>query len=240
MAEVSKIVRLVAVSQGWAEQRQWWIDSCFRFPFFLSLSCPFSDYWPTHLPTHPFSPTCLPTYLSIHPSISLSIMFRSFFYLLSVSLSIYRSSYLQYLIYPMYLIYLTCLLYLPPMVVRTPQHFDLECASCHSSVQFFNIWTSKSSPDMVCSVHFGFKMRFVPQWRAIVRHADFQKQSEAEPSRPTNHWKNTVFRDLPNVSHTLLFWLFSFPSATLLSSTLLFSAFHLFILSEVWLQNFLW
>ena len=164
----------------------------------------------------------------------------------------------------MYLIYLTCLLYLPPMVVRTPQHFDLECASCHSSVQFFNIWTSKSSPDMVCSVHFGFKMRFVPQWRAIVRHADFQKQSEAEvfctfsfliatwlrtrrfseptfrPSRPTNHWKNTVFRDLPNVSHTLLFWLFSFPSGTLLSSTLLFSAFHLFILSEVWLQNFLW
>ena len=27
-----------------AEQRHWWIDRCFMFRFFLSLSCPFSDY----------------------------------------------------------------------------------------------------------------------------------------------------------------------------------------------------
>ena len=65
------------------------------------------------------------------------------------------------------------------------------------------------------------------------------------PSGATKHWKNTAFRDFPTFLRTWasFFWLFAFSG--LLSSTLLFSltlpvsAFHLSILSEVWLLNFL-
>ena len=57
------------------------------------------------------------------------------------------------------------------------------------------------------------------------------------PSRPTNHWKNTVFRDFPNISLTCILFLLNL---SLSLFTLLFSAFHLSILSEVWLLNFLW
>ena len=65
------------------------------------------------------------------------------------------------------------------------------------------------------------------------------------PSGATNHWKNTVFRDFPTFSRicsvcpltlsllifSLLIFLFSVPLPC--------SAFHLSILSEVWLLNFL-
>ena len=43
---------------------------------------------------------------------------------------------------------------------------------------FFDIWTSKSGPRMVCFVHFDFKMCFAPQRRALFQHLDFQKWSE--------------------------------------------------------------
>ena len=54
------------------------------------------------------------------------------------------------------------------------------------------------------------------------------------PSGATNHWKNTVNRDVPTFSRTCIFFL-------LISSllTLLTSAFQLSILSEVSLLNFL-
>ena len=42
-----------------------------------------------------------------------------------------------------------------------------KCASCHNSVHFFIISTSKSVPRMVCSVHFDFEMCFAPQRRAL-------------------------------------------------------------------------
>ena len=65
------------------------------------------------------------------------------------------------------------------------------------------------------------------------------------PSGATEHWKNTVFRDFPTFSRicvfcpltlsllifSLLIFLFSLPLPC--------SAFHLSILSEVWLLNFL-
>ena len=65
------------------------------------------------------------------------------------------------------------------------------------------------------------------------------------PSGATDHWKNTVFRDFPTFSRicvfcpltlsllifSLLIFLFSLPLPC--------SAFHLSILSEVWLLNFL-
>ena len=55
-----------------------------------------------------------------------------------------------------------------------------KCASSHNSVQFFDISTSKSAPNLVCFVHFHLEMRFAPQRRALFRHLNFQKWSEHE------------------------------------------------------------
>ena len=54
--------------------------------------------------------------------------------------------------------------------------FTSKCASRHSGVHFFDIWTSKSAPGP--SVHFDFWMCFSPQRRAIFRHQIFKKCSE--------------------------------------------------------------
>ena len=200
---------------------------------------------------------------------------------------------------------------------------------------FFDIWTSKSGPrpsvfntfDLeMCfapqqrprpSVFntFDLEMCFAPQRRALFRHRNFQKWSDAEvlctfwlgnvllattactfstsqlpkvvrewcvlyiltwkcasrhngvqffishlaswlrtrrfseptfrPSGATNHWKNTVNRDFPTFSRICIFFLLTL--SLLLFSLLIFlfslhlpcSAFHLSILSEVWLLNFL-
>ena len=65
------------------------------------------------------------------------------------------------------------------------------------------------------------------------------------PSGATNHWKNTVFRDFATVSRTCIFFLLTLSliwSSLFCSSVLwLFPPllFHLSILSEVWLLNFL-
>ena len=64
-------------------------------------------------------------------------------------------------------------------------------------------------------------------------------------SGATNHWKNTVNRDFPTFSRISIFFLLTL--SLLLFSLLIFlfslplpcSAFHLSILSEVWLLNFL-
>ena len=53
-----------------------------------------------------------------------------------------------------------------------------KCASRHNGVQFFDISTSKSGPNLVCFVHFDFEMCFAPQRRAFFRHLNFQKWSE--------------------------------------------------------------
>ena len=53
-----------------------------------------------------------------------------------------------------------------------------KCASRHNGVHFFDIWTSKSGPRMVCFVHFDLEMCFAPQRRALFRHRNFQKWSE--------------------------------------------------------------
>ena len=55
-----------------------------------------------------------------------------------------------------------------------------KCASRHSGVQFFNISTSKSGPELMCFVHFHFKMCFSPQRRAIFQHLNFKKWSGAD------------------------------------------------------------
>ena len=48
----------------------------------------------------------------------------------------------------------------------------------HSGVQFFDISTSKSGPKLTCFVHFHFKMCLAPQPRAIFQHLNFKKCSE--------------------------------------------------------------
>ena len=58
--------------------------------------------------------------------------------------------------------------------------FTWKCASRHSGVQFFNISTSKSGPNLTCFVHFHLEMCFSPQRRAIFQHLNFKKWSEAD------------------------------------------------------------
>ena len=140
-----------------------------------------------------------------------------------------------------------------------------KCASRHNGVHFFDISTSKSGPTLVCFVHFDLQMCFAPQRRALFRHLNFQKCSDngvlctfslANVLRATtacnfssliwpNHWKNTVFHDFPTFSRICIFFLLTlslllfFLLIFLFSLPLPCSAFHLSILSEVWLLNFL-
>ena len=110
-----------------------------------------------------------------------------------------------------------------PKVVRTSCAlclFTWKCASRHNGVQFF------ISP--------------LASWLRTRRFSE----PTFRPSGATNHWKNTVFRDFPTFSRICIFCLLTF---LLLFFLLIFlfslplpcSAFHLSILSEVWLLNFL-
>ena len=53
-----------------------------------------------------------------------------------------------------------------------------ECASRHNGVHLFDISASKSALKLARFAHVDFEMRFVPQWRALFRHLNFQKCSE--------------------------------------------------------------
>ena len=70
-----------------------------------------------------------------------------------------------------------------PKVVRTwcvLYIFTWKCASRHNGVHFLDISTAKSGPYMVCFVHFHLEMCFAPQRRALFRHLNCQKWSDAE------------------------------------------------------------
>ena len=96
-----------------------------------------------------------------------------------------------------------------------------KCASRHNGVQFF--------------------ISHLASWLRTRRFSEPTFRASGAP----NHWKNTVFRDFPTFSRicsvfpltlsllifSLLIFLFSVPLPC--------SAFHLSILSEVWLLNFL-
>ena len=96
-----------------------------------------------------------------------------------------------------------------------------KCASRHNGVQFF--------------------ISHLARWLRTRRFSE----PTFRPSGATNHWKNTVFRDFPTFSRICIFFLLTL--SLLLFSLLIFlfllplpySAFHLSILSEVWLLNFL-
>ena len=97
--------------------------------------------------------------------------------------------------------------------------FTWKCASRHNGVQFF--------------------ISHLASWLRRFSEPTFR------PSGAPNHWKNTVFRDFPTFSRICIFFLLTL--SLLLFSLLIFlfslplpySAFHLSILSEVWLLNFL-
>ena len=111
-----------------------------------------------------------------------------------------------------------------PKVVRDRQFLTLltsKCASRHNGVQFF--------------------IAPVASWLRTRRFSE----PTFRPSGATNHWKNTVFRDFPTFLRICIFFLLTL--SLLIFSLLIFlfslplpcSAFHLSILSEVWLLNFL-
>ena len=54
-----------------------------------------------------------------------------------------------------------------------------KCASRHNGVHFFDISTSKSGPKPSVFNTFDFEMCFAPQRRALFRHLNFQKWSDA-------------------------------------------------------------
>ena len=96
-----------------------------------------------------------------------------------------------------------------------------KCASRHNGVHFF--------------------ISHLASWLRTRRFSE----PTFRPSGATNHWKNTVFRDFPTFSRICIFFLLTL--SLLIFSLLIFlfslplpcSAFHLSILSEVWLLNFL-
>ena len=97
-----------------------------------------------------------------------------------------------------------------------------KCASRHNGVQFF--------------------ISHLASWLRTRRFSE----PTFRPSGATNHWKNTVFRDFPTFSRTCIFFLLTlsllwsaFFYSSLLSAFCSTSAFHLSILSEVWLLNFM-
>ena len=118
-----------------------------------------------------------------------------------------------------------------PKVLRTwcaLYIFTSTCASRHNGVQLF--------------------ISHLASWLRTRRFSE----PTFRPSGATNHWKNTVFRNFPTFSRTCIFFLlrlslfgssssllFADSSHLFSSLTLPTSAFHVFILSEVWLLNFL-
>ena len=111
-----------------------------------------------------------------------------------------------------------------PKVVRTWCVLCIltwKCASRHNGVQFF--------------------ISHLASWLRTRRFSE----PTFRLSGATNHCKNTVFRDFPTFSRICIFFLLTL--SLLIFSLLIFlfslplpcSAFHLSILSEVWLLNFL-
>ena len=142
-----------------------------------------------------------------------------------------------------------------PKVVRTwcvLYILTSKCASRHHGVHFFDISTSKrfrtwgvfSFFTCKCALRHNGVHFFISHLARWLRTRRFSEPT-FRPSGATNHWKNTVFRDFPTFSRiwASFFWLFLFSdllcSTLLVSLTLPVSAFHLSILSEVWLLNFL-
>ena len=104
----------------------------------------------------------------------------------------------------------------PPKVAQTCGVLYIltwKCASRHNGVHFFDIWASKSGPNLVCVLHFDFKMCFAPQRRAVFWHLNCQKWSGAgvfcvfwpgnvlravslKISQPVGSWKGKMLKPI--------------------------------------------
>ena len=143
-----------------------------------------------------------------------------------------------------------------------------KCASCHNGMHFFDMSTTQEWSEPVVLLEFwlpnvlratttcNFSSLISPEGSAPAALASLLFDSGT-----TEHWRHRVFRDFSTVSRTCIFFLLTLSSFffllssffSLLSSlfsSLLFSSplplplptsafFHLSILSEVWLLNFL-
>ena len=132
-------------------------------------------------------------------------------------------------------------------------HFDLEmCFAPQRRALFWHLNFQKwSGAEVFCYIltckcasrHNGVQL-FISHLASWLRTRRFSEPT-FRPSWATNHWKNTVFRDFPTFSRICIFFLLTL--SLLLFSLLIFlfslplpySSFHLSILSEVWLLNFL-
>ena len=130
-----------------------------------------------------------------------------------------------------------------------------KCASRHNGVRFFDISTSKSAPRPRCFVPFHLEMCFAPQRRGNFSSLIWPAGSAPaarrfseptfRPSGAPNHWKTQCFATFLPFPRICIFSLLTL--SLLLFSLLIFlfslplpcSAFHLSILSEVSLLNFL-
>ena len=123
-------------------------------------------------------------------------------------------------------------------------HFDLEkCFAPQRRALFRHLNFQKWSENGVfCTFWLGNVLRATTaSWLRTRRFSE----PTFRPSGATNQWKNTVFRDFPTFSRICIFFLLTL--SLLLFSLLIFlfslplpyAAFHLSILSEVWLLNFL-
>ena len=131
-------------------------------------------------------------------------------------------------------------------------HFDLEmCFAPQRRALFWHLNFQKCSDHGVfCTFWLGNVLRattacnFSSRLASWLRTRRFSKPT-FRPSGATNHWKNTVIRDFPTFSRICIFFLLTL--SLLIFSLLIFlfslplpcSAFHLSILSEVWLLNLL-
>ena len=106
------------------------------------------------------------------------------------------------------------------------------------TASFLTLLTSKCA-----SRHNGVQL-FISHLARWLRTRRFSEPT-FRPSGATNQWKNTAFRDFPTFSRA---WIFFLLTLSLLWSSLFCSSllwlfppllFHLSILSEVWLLNFL-
>ena len=119
-------------------------------------------------------------------------------------------------------------------------------ASRHNGMHFFNISTSKTALNVACFVHWlanVLRAKAACNFSSLIWPHGSAHAALARPSGATNHWKNTVNRNFPIFSRAWTFFLLNFSSLIFFllfsSLTLPIPAFHLSILSEVWLLNIL-
>ena len=104
-----------------------------------------------------------------------------------------------------------------------------KCASRHNGVHFFDIATSKSSPNPQFLTHFTSKCAsrhngvqlFISHLPRCLRTRRFSEPT-FHPSGSTKPRKNTVFRDFPTFSRTCIFFLLIFSLLTLLPADCFF------------------